>query len=84
MEADIATTCTEDDTKITCTADVVNTSFTFAATVLDVTAPTVALTSSLPSPVNGAFTVTTTFSEAVTGFILGDVSVTNATTSTFA
>ena len=44
---------------------------------VETTAPTVVLTSSLPSPVNGAFTVTAEFSENVSSFIVGDMVVVN-------
>ena len=49
----------------------------------DATAPTVSLSSTASDPVSGAFTVTATFSETVTGFILGDVSVGNGSASNF-
>jgi len=45
----------------------------------DSTAPTVTLTSDASSPQSGVFTVTATFSEAVTGFAIGDVIVGNGT-----
>ncbi len=55
-----------------------------AAAIWDATAPTVAITG-VPSNINTAanFTVTFTFSEAVTGFIKGDVAVTGGTAGTF-
>jgi Ca2+-binding RTX toxin-like protein/RNA 3'-terminal phosphate cyclase len=49
----------------------------------DLVVPTVALTSAAPANVNGAFSVTATFSEAVTNFVAGDVSLTNGTISGF-
>jgi hypothetical protein len=49
----------------------------------DGTAPTVRLTSDANSPHSGVFTVTATFSEAVTGFVLGDVTVGNGSASNF-
>ena len=45
--------------------------------------PTVVLTSNANDPHSGVFTVTATFSEAVTGFAVGDVSVGNGTASNF-
>ncbi|QGQ97957.1 S-layer homology domain-containing protein [Paenibacillus psychroresistens] len=50
---------------------------------LDTIVPTVLLTSPAISPINAAFTVTATFSEAVTGFDAGDILVTNAAKGTF-
>jgi RNA 3'-terminal phosphate cyclase len=49
----------------------------------DLIAPTVALSSSSPTNVNGAFSVTATFSEAVSNFIAGDITVANGTVSSF-
>ncbi|MEG4037710.1 Ig-like domain-containing protein, partial [Microcoleus sp. S36b_A4] len=49
----------------------------------DITAPTVALTSTSPTTTNAAFDVTATFSESVTGFIATDVNLTNSTISNF-
>ncbi|MEE2527408.1 Ig-like domain-containing protein, partial [Hyphobacterium sp. HN65] len=46
----------------------------------DQTAPTVSITGPA-GPVSGAFTASFTFSEAVTGFALGDISVGNGSTS---
>gem|GEM_PF-2450695 len=43
--------------------------------------PTVTLSTTAGSPVNTAFTVTATYSEAVTGFTLDDLSIVNATSS---
>lgn len=51
---------------------------------LDQTAPTVAITSAAANPFNGAFAATITFSEAVTGFAMGDITAGNATLSNFA
>jgi hypothetical protein len=45
----------------------------------DGTDPTVTLTSNANDPHSGVFTVTATFSEAVTGFVVGDISVNNGT-----
>ncbi|MFY0638987.1 Ig-like domain-containing protein, partial [Maricaulis maris] len=49
----------------------------------DETSPTVALTTGSADPVSGAFTITATFSEAVTGFAIGDLSVGNGAASNF-
>ncbi|MFY0638986.1 Ig-like domain-containing protein, partial [Maricaulis maris] len=49
----------------------------------DETGPTVALTTGSADPVSGAFTITATFSEAVTGFAIGDFSVGNGAASSF-
>ncbi|MBO9733251.1 MAG: hypothetical protein J7623_31725, partial [Chitinophaga sp.] len=45
--------------------------------------PGVIISTSATSPVIAPFTATITFSEAVTGFVLGDITVTNATLSNF-
>jgi hypothetical protein len=50
---------------------------------LDRTAPTVALTTGSPDPVSGAFTLTATFSESVSGFVVGDFDVVNGAASGF-
>ena len=50
--------------------------------VLDNTAPSVTI-SGVPSASNAPFTATFTFSEAVTGFAVGDITLTNATVSNF-
>ncbi|MCC3426443.1 MAG: VCBS repeat-containing protein, partial [Microcoleus sp. PH2017_01_SCD_O_A] len=49
----------------------------------DITAPTVALTSTSPTTTNAPFLVTATFSESVTGFIASDVTVANGAVSGF-
>ena len=50
----------------------------------DTTPPTVVITSSASDPTNASpIPVTITFSETVTGFIVGDISVTNGTAGTF-
>ena len=49
--------------------------------VVDNTAPTVAIT--VPTTSSGPFTATFTFSEAVTGFVLSDITPGNATASNF-
>ena len=50
--------------------------------VVDNTAPTVTI-SGVPSASNAPFTATFTFSEAVTGFVVGDITLGNATASSF-
>ena len=50
--------------------------------VLDNAAPIVTI-SGLPSASNAPFTATFTFSEAVTGFAMGDITLTNASASNF-
>ena len=50
--------------------------------VLDNTAPSVTI-SGVPSASNAPFTATFTFSEAVTGFAVGDITLTNASVSNF-
>ena len=50
--------------------------------VVDNTAPSVTI-SGVPSASNAPFTATFTFSEAVTGFAVGDITLTNATVSNF-
>ena len=50
--------------------------------VVDNTAPTVAI-SDVPATSTEAFTATFTFSEAVTGFVVGDITLGNATASSF-
>ena len=50
--------------------------------VVDNTAPTVEITG-VPDPSSAPFTATFTFSEDVTGFVLGDIGLTNATASGF-
>jgi hypothetical protein len=49
----------------------------------DETVPTVALTTGSSDPVSGAFAITATFSEAVTGFAVDDLSVGNGSASNF-
>ncbi len=49
----------------------------------DLTGPEVEITSDAPGPVGGAFEVTITFSEAVTGFEQSEITVTNGTVSSF-
>ena len=50
--------------------------------VVDNTAPTVTITG-VPGTSSEAFTATFTFSEAVTGFVVGDITLSNATASDF-
>ncbi|MDQ3178131.1 MAG: Ig-like domain-containing protein, partial [Actinomycetota bacterium] len=61
-----------------------NVSATFTdAIVLDTAVPSVVLGSSAPDPTDAAFVVTAMFSEPVSGFSSGDVSLVNATISSF-
>ncbi len=53
------------------------------AIVIDNTAPTVSISSTASSLTNAAIPVTVTFSESVTGFVVGDISVTNGTAGSF-
>ena len=59
-----------------------NTASESASGVYDTTAPTVAITG-VPATTSGAFTATFTFSESVTGFEVGDITLSNATASNF-
>ncbi|CAG0957191.1 Serine-aspartate repeat-containing protein D [Methanosarcinales archaeon] len=49
----------------------------------DTVSPTAVLSSSTPNPTNGLISVTATFSESVTGFTSGNVTVTNGTVENF-
>uniref|UniRef100_UPI0040481521 Ig-like domain-containing protein n=1 Tax=Roseivirga sp. TaxID=1964215 RepID=UPI0040481521 len=60
-----------------------NTAATQYSITADLTVPTVTITSAATSPTKGAFTATFTFSEAVTGFVIGDITVGNGTASNF-
>ena len=60
-----------------------NTAATQFSIIADLTSPTVTITSSAANPINGAFLTTVTFSEAVTGFTVGDITVGNGTSSAF-
>lgn len=60
-----------------------NTAAAQLALTNDETAPTVALTTTSPDPVSGAFTVTATFSEDVAGFEVGDFTIGNGAASNF-
>ncbi|MEE2527392.1 Ig-like domain-containing protein, partial [Hyphobacterium sp. HN65] len=59
-----------------------NTAATQFSVTNDATAPTLAITGPA-GPVSGAFTVTFTFDEDVTGFVVGDISVGNGAASNF-
>ncbi|MBK6264368.1 gliding motility-associated C-terminal domain-containing protein [Marivirga sp. S37H4] len=61
-----------------------NTAATQFSIEFDITAPIVSITSAAANPTNGAFTATFTFSEEVTGFEIGDITVGNGTASDFA
>jgi|GEM_PF-6169177 len=61
-----------------------NTAATQFSITNDETKPSVTITSASTSPTSEAFNVTITFSESVTGFVIGDLSVTNGTASNFA
>uniref|UniRef100_UPI00273E4BC7 Ig-like domain-containing protein n=1 Tax=Roseivirga thermotolerans TaxID=1758176 RepID=UPI00273E4BC7 len=50
----------------------------------DLTNPGVVISSTVPDPTNNTFTATFTFSEDVTGFTIGDITLNNATASNFA
>ena len=60
-----------------------NTAATQFSITADLTNPTVNITSTVADPINGAFTATFTFSEAVTGFAIGDIALNNASASNF-
>ncbi|WP_339697380.1 Ig-like domain-containing protein [uncultured Roseivirga sp.] len=61
-----------------------NTAATQLSITNDETKPTVTITSASTSPHSGAFDITVTFSESVTGFVIGDLTVANGTASNFA
>jgi len=61
-----------------------NTAATQFSTLYDASSPTVIISSTVANPANGAFTTTFTFSEAVTGFDISDITLANATASDFA
>lgn len=50
---------------------------------LDTTAPSTSLNTATSDPTNGAFDITVTFNETVTGFDVGDITATNASLSSF-
>lgn len=61
-----------------------NTAATQLSRVSDKTSPTVTLSTTATDPTNASLiTVTVTFSEAVTGFAIGDITVAGGTTSNF-
>ncbi|GAB5532473.1 MAG: hypothetical protein Roseis3KO_42500 [Roseivirga sp.] len=60
-----------------------NTAATQFSIEADLTAPGVTITSAAADPIDGAFTATFTFSEAVTGFDINDITVGNATAGGF-
>ncbi|MEG5170681.1 DUF4347 domain-containing protein [Microcoleus sp. B3-D7] len=70
--------------KATDTAGNNNTAATQLTRTADITAPTVALTSTSATTTNAPFLVTATFSETVTGFSESGVNVSNGTVSGFA
>ena len=51
---------------------------------VDNTQPDVSITSGSPDPTNSSFSITMTFNEAMTGFVVGDISPANATLTGFA
>ena len=59
-----------------------NTSATQVSSNYDASRPSVAI-QNVPATSNAPFTVTFTFSEAVIGFVVGDITLTNATASSF-
>tara|TARA_R110002073_G_scaffold34954_1_gene102885 strand:+ start:5111 stop:14044 length:8934 start_codon:yes stop_codon:yes gene_type:complete len=61
-----------------------NTAATQFSITNDGTAPTVVLSTASADPVSGAFTLDVVFSESVTGFALGDLTVGNGAASAFA
>ena len=60
-----------------------NAAATQFSTLYDRLKPTVAITSTVSDPTNSTFTTTFTFSEAVTGFVVGDITLGNSTASNF-
>ena len=59
-----------------------NTQWVATTSPVDTTAPSVMLTSNAMNPQTGPFTLTITFSEPVTGFAAGDITVSNGTLGT--
>ncbi len=53
------------------------------STLYDITNPTVIISSTVANPANGAFTTTFTFSEAVTGFDISDITLANGNNKYF-
>ena len=60
-----------------------NTVATQFSTLYDFTNPTVVISSPVSNPTNTTFTTTFTFSEDVTDFVIGDITLGNATASNF-
>ncbi len=76
--------CTDNTTKVTCTALVAGTIFTYIASTQDITAPTVILSmSGSSSPTNTGFTIVSTFSEPVFGVNLSKYIIGNGVASSF-
>ena len=86
MDGSPAVSCSEDNLKVTCTADSAGTTFTFSANVVDITPPTVTITDDEAGTANiagGSVVYTFTFSETVTGFDTNDVIVAGGSKGTF-
>ena len=79
LEADAATTCTEDGTKISCSANLAGTLFTYGATVVDITPPVIAQVTPVTTPTNDN-TPNYTFSSTEAGTIGYAGGCTSATT----
>ena len=58
-------------------------STTWNFTTADITPPTIIISSPVSNPTNTTFTATFTFSEDVTDFVIGDITLGNATASNF-
>lgn len=70
---------------VTDAAGNVSTTVTNTSVTYDTTAPTCTLTESVPETIGSdPFEVTATFSEDVTGFVIGDLTLTNCSASNFA
>ena len=61
-----------------------NTAATQFSIESDRTAPSVSIATTSAGPVSGAFSITVTFTEAVTGFVVGDITVGNGSASSLA
>ena len=70
MDANTDVTCTEDDVKVTCIADVAGTAFTYNATVVDITAPVVSEVTPVSPVLTNDTTPDYTFSSTETGSII--------------
>ena len=86
----LITPTTEGEVTIDVAADLANDTATNGNTAAtqfsinyDVTSPSISITSVVSNPTNDVFTATFTFSEDVTGFVIGDISLGNATASNF-